>query len=297
MKKYLMILCLMGILTGCGFVDGPNANLSEAATKPRITEPVTEAPTTSTEAVTETTTKASKASGSKNSKSTDTKTKSTESTNETKSTKATKTPPKATEPITEEPQISLRDSVVAEYSSALQSKIDLVHLYYPNNMYLTYALFDMDKDGVPELLVNYGTCEADRQIAIYTYRDGQLMRLADSIVGSHTNFAYDYVADQLVLAQGHMGYGDMSWYDLDENGELRALIKTDTLDYSSDDKPTYEDYMVQYNVAWLDSSEFYQMDHNNEVTWVSVYSSGDREVLEYDGYVFYLLENIDIKEK
>lgn len=298
MKKYLMILCLMVILTGCGNITEPEANLSESEARPRITEPVTEA---ATEKVTETVTTASSASKTDKPKSTDSKTKSTESAesaNEKTSAKSEKTPKspkttttKAVEPTTEDPKISLRNSVIAEYKSAIQSKIDLVHMYYPNNMYLTYALYDMDKDDVPELLINYGTAEVDRQIAIYTYKNGQLMRLADNIVGSHTDFAYDCKTGQLVLAQGYMGYGDLSWYELDKNGELIFLDKTDDLDFSSNNKPSFDDYMAEYNVSLLDSSEFYQIDYNNDVTWVSVYSAGDFDVSEYDGFNYHLLEN------
>ena len=37
-----------------------------------------------------------------------------------------------------------------------------------------YALYDIDKDGVPELLVRFGDCEAADHTKIYTFRDGEM---------------------------------------------------------------------------------------------------------------------------
>lgn len=178
-----------------------------------------------------------------------------------------------------ETQVSLKENVIAAYKSVLETT-DFVN---------SYTLFDMDKDNVPELIFKYGTCEADFQIVIYTFRNGEAKMLG-YLGGSHTSFAYDYVADQLVLAQGHMGYGFMAWYDIDENGELRRLISTDTLDFSSEDSPTYADYMEQYNVEWLDFSVFFQIG-DVQKTWVYRRSSGEQEREEYEGINYRLLED------
>lgn len=176
-------------------------------------------------------------------------------------------------------QTSFRETVIAAYKNVLETT-DFVN---------SYALFDMDKDSIPELIFKHGTSEADFQIAVYTFRNGEAKMLAD-LGGSHTSFAYDYVADQLVLAMGHMGYGFMAWYDIDENGELRHLISTDTLDFSSEDSPTYADYMELYNVKRLDFSVFFQSG-DVQKTWIYRYSSGEQEQEEYEGLDYRLLED------
>lgn len=38
----------------------------------------------------------------------------------------------------------------------------------PQDSYSDYLLYDIDKDNIPELLVEYGTCEADRTLYVYT---------------------------------------------------------------------------------------------------------------------------------
>lgn len=169
---------------------------------------------------------------------------------------------------------------IEAYKWALQAK-DFLH---------SYTLYDMDKDGIPELLIKYGTSEADFLISVYAYKNGKLRELTDDIPGSHTSFAYDYVANQLVLAQGHMGYGFMTWYDIDENGVLRRLTSTDTLDFNSENGPTYSDYMDKYNVAFLDCSGFFQLGDEKK-TWLYSYSSGEYLHEEYEGFDYRLLEN------
>lgn len=181
-------------------------------------------------------------------------------------------------------------SPVEAYKAALQAKTDYVHYYSPGNLIITYTLYDTDKDGTPELLIKYGTCEADFRITIYTYKNGKLEELSDDIPGSHTSFAYDYITNQLVLAQGHMGYGFMKWYDIDENGELRCLDDTGTLDFNSAGSPTYADYMEQYNVAWLDFSEFFQLGENKK-TWLYDRSADELQSEEYEGFDYRFLEN------
>lgn len=264
MKKIVILtLCLSCMLAGCGknaediapesgaspAVTEPEETAAEETTEEETTEPETEAPTEpETDAPTE----------------------------------------PETEPPTEAPASS-RENVIAAYKKAIQEKIDASASYNGNleSINVSYALYDMDYDGIPELLVHYGTCEADFQIAIYTYRNGALKLIADALPGSHTGFGFDYVANQIVLCQGHMGYGEMLWYDLDDNGDLRFLISTDGFEYAGEDTPEYEDYMKKYNVAWLDESEFFGKD----TTWVITYPGGVYQNAEYGGFDYRFLEN------
>lgn len=254
MKKIFAILCLTGLLCGCGHDSSYESSQPEKTTEAVTTE----VPTTETTAATVSTTAET-----------------------------------GTEPATEPPSFKVEgvyQSPAQAYRSALQAKIDYVHWYSPRALSITYTLYDMDKDGTPELLIQYGTAEDDFLIAVYTYRNGELKELADKLPGGHTSFAYDYAADQFVLAHGHMGHGLMTWYDLDENGEFRLLISTDSFYYGSEDSPTYDDYMEQYNVAWLDRSIFFQFD-GEEKTWLTSYCADEPQLEEYKGFDYRFLEN------
>ena len=67
-----------------------------------------------------------------------------------------------------------------------------------------YALYDIDKDGVPELLVRFGDCEAADHTKIYTFRDGE-MALAGDLPSGHTSFYTSPGENAMVWNWGHMG--------------------------------------------------------------------------------------------
>ncbi|MBP3510237.1 hypothetical protein [Oscillibacter sp.] len=46
-----------------------------------------------------------------------------------------------------------------------------------------YVLYDVDKDGTPELFVRYGKCEAAYRTKVYTYREGTVAELGEFISG------------------------------------------------------------------------------------------------------------------
>lgn len=267
MKRTLLPLCLCLVLTGCGA-----AHKGDQILTPPQEEVQTEVPEETAAPAEEST--------------------------EEETTESPTEPP--TEPETEHPTEpeteaeapteaeSSRADVIAAYKTALQSKIDEAALDYGlNSVDVTYTLYDMDYDGIPELLVHYGTCEADFRIAIYTYRNNGLKLVSDGLHGGHTSFGYDYVANQIVLCEGHMGFGNMYWYDLDDSGNLRFLIDTDYFEFAGEDTPDYDDYMKQYNVAWLDGSTFFGTD----TTWVFSYPDDEYQSEEFGGFDYRYLEN------
>ena len=75
-----------------------------------------------------------------------------------------------------------------------------------NNLLYGYFLFDITHDGIPELWVKYGTCEADYQLDVYTYNHG-IKRIYQDGAG-HTGYCQgnDYVISYFLL----QGYTRMS---------------------------------------------------------------------------------------
>lgn len=68
----------------------------------------------------------------------------------------------------------------------------------------TYVLYDIDKDGVPELLLRYGLGEAGYHTTVYGYRDGAAVEIGDVPTG-HTSL-YTWPGENAVaLNWGHMG--------------------------------------------------------------------------------------------
>ncbi len=62
------------------------------------------------------------------------------------------------------------DNIRMAYSSVLKSFTYGDYTY--QEQYPTYYIYDIDKNNVPELIVKYGTCEADYKYNFYTYKGG-----------------------------------------------------------------------------------------------------------------------------
>ncbi len=81
-----------------------------------------------------------------------------------------------------------------------------------------YWLYDIDKDDIPELILKYGTCEADFHGSVYTYKDGKTELLTDEFPLGHTGLYSDPGENGIICYWGHMGYASVSRFRF-ENGE------------------------------------------------------------------------------
>ena len=82
----------------------------------------------------------------------------------------------------------------------------------------SYFVYDFEKDGTPELVVKTGTCEADYMLAVFSYRDGQAVRVGE-IGAAHSSFYGDPVHGGLIQHQGHSGYAGAYRYRI-SGGEI-----------------------------------------------------------------------------
>ena len=71
-----------------------------------------------------------------------------------------------------------------------------------------YYLADLDHDKKAELLIKYGTCEADVRTFVYTFKKGKA-KLVQTMFSSHTGY-YAYPGKGVVLVWAHMGYCNVS---------------------------------------------------------------------------------------
>lgn len=94
-----------------------------------------------------------------------------------------------------------------------------------------YAFDDVDKDGVPEFIVQKGTCNADFEYAVYCF-DGEELREQGKI--PYGNIIFGYPVDKVIDVQYvHMGYEIIFRYDLREVQKIseRNLNETDVTGY------------------------------------------------------------------
>ena len=75
---------------------------------------------------------------------------------------------------------------------------------YASNEFDEYTVFDMDQDGIAELLVLNGTCEADYQWYVYTIEDGAAVQVG-TFSGGHSMLYSNASGAGIYKLYGHMG--------------------------------------------------------------------------------------------
>lgn len=103
---------------------------------------------------------------------------------------------------------------------------------------LEYHLYDMNGDGIRELILLTGTCEADYVWNVYTILDGKTVLLAN-IPGSHSEFCYD---EEGILYQiyGHMGYLTINKVSLNKRTLETELVYEGNLDANDEGTALYD---------------------------------------------------------
>lgn len=97
-----------------------------------------------------------------------------------------------------------------------------------------YFLYDIDGDGIPELWIKTGECEADYQLFVYTYNNGS-RQIYNGDAG-HTTFYVDKDNNSVFKIYAHMGYA--RWEVLTYDGQK---INSNEL-YEEDISDTDYDY-------------------------------------------------------
>ena len=96
-----------------------------------------------------------------------------------------------------------------------------------------YFLFDITRDGMPELWVTAGTCEADYMLYIYTIKDGGASKIYE---GGSSHSGYYRGKDYILQWWAHMGSSQMD--RITYNG---TRIKSITV-YSEENIESSDDY-------------------------------------------------------
>lgn len=86
----------------------------------------------------------------------------------------------------------------------------------------TYFLFDITGDGVPEVWIKSGSCEADYKLSVYTYDNG-ISVIQEGEEGDAGNSVFYKGANYILQVSGHMGYA--SWVKITCNsGKLNYNV-------------------------------------------------------------------------
>ncbi|MCR5601990.1 MAG: hypothetical protein K6G33_14785 [Ruminococcus sp.] len=259
MKKIIALSCLAAVmLAGCGKTEPADNSGNDAGTTTKATETVTAAEeTTAAETTAEP---------------------------EAQTSSAPVTLPPAT--TTMGGMVSaggIMDMYPAIYQGVVQAKFDEVAKQHEGLVSINYAFRDLDADGIPELLLKYGTCEADYSIDIITLDKEGEPKVINNIGGGHTSFAYDENTGDLVLVWGHMGAASIDYYVWD-SGSMKLR---DHYDFEiNEQNPSYEKVLDEKGIRFIDFGSAFQTDYSSGVSSYLCHPDGtaeDREgVFIYD---------------
>lgn len=123
-----------------------------------------------------------------------------------------------------------------DYLQAYSSIVE--EIWHSYDEYCEYTLFDLDQDGIKELITSQGTCDADWTNDVYTIEDGYIL-----MIGQFYGPVMLYVAEDgngLYAVYGHMGVQNID--QITKNG---SQLQVDTImngdigeeDYYSNDNP------------------------------------------------------------
>lgn len=107
---------------------------------------------------------------------------------------------------------------------------------------IDYVRYDMNRDGVEELIVNSGSCEADRVISFYTIRDNAVQVISYQFSGFQViNYVSDQDTGQFATEWAQQGHGGATWYLY--NGESIQITKeSGPTAYSDTETPSFVEH-------------------------------------------------------
>lgn len=136
--------------------------------------------------------------------------------------------------------------------------------------YAEYALWDINGDGIPELIAHIGTCEADAEIRVYMCDSGKSV-LAGTIPGGHSYLAGLDNENALIVMCGHMGYESLNRLRIYDSKVELSLI------YEKEVDPE-EDYVSFVPL------EMKSLAGNGKLSWDGNAKTGNDNILQSVGW-------------
>lgn len=151
--------------------------------------------------------------------------------------------------------VQVEEAVVEDYADSVSeenvnesicySYIQALYDYAEDeNVSCEYFLHDITKDGIPELWIKAGTCEADYTLMVYTYENGLYKTICEKPAG-HSVF---YKGSDYILQQyAHQGVA--TWIKLTYDGNMvmeKTIFEENTIGTGSDYKIPTEQKIELY---------------------------------------------------
>ncbi len=121
------------------------------------------------------------------------------------------------------------------------------------NYLLDANIIDLNQDGISEMIVTNGTCEADKSVAIFTYTDGNVI-LVDNLHNTHAEYnGYNKDEKVFIICGAQMGDVYGYGYKLENDKCNKVYSWKNHIDYKDGER--IEDYYI-LNGEKISSEEF-----------------------------------------
>ncbi|SDB25127.1 hypothetical protein [Eubacterium oxidoreducens] len=88
-----------------------------------------------------------------------------------------------------------------------------------------YYLSDLNNDGKTELVISYGSCEADARMDVFTYKKGKAVKVnKETIACGHCTFHAYPNHKGMIVSQAHMGGESVSIMKMTEKGKIKITV-------------------------------------------------------------------------
>ena len=177
------------------------------------------------------------------------------------------------------------DKIIDAYIKEVEKKINSMITEGSEDISVEYTLFDMDENGIPELIMNWGSSNDAYQVTIYTYDEFGTKVVSDGMPGTHAVFASIPADSQFILAYSDVDKGDLYWLDYED----LDLDKSPHVELNYENEETFESKTAEYTIEKLPYAKFtYSYEENT-----SVYSfvNGETDCEEIAGRDFSFIQN------
>ena len=136
------------------------------------------------------------------------------------------------------------DMYPAIYQQVIREEFDRTGQENNGVASIEFAFRDLDVDGIPELLLKHGTCEADFSTTIYTVDENVEPKKLGEFGGGHTVFCCDENTGKLVFFWAHMGAATIEYLDL-VGGAVKV---TSSDDYTAEQGVDYDELSAEKGI-------------------------------------------------
>lgn len=146
-----------------------------------------------------------------------------------------------------------------------------------------WYLTDINNDKKADLIVHYGTCEADYMARVYIYKNKEVKYIGQTGAGHSTFHAYPGHNGFIVMS-GHMGYESISLVQI-KNGKLvtKKIGSREVMSYLNLGCQLRDSYMTRYKYLEL------------ECQWEYTYDGSQGE-MNADSYAEYKVWDNELKQ-